>query len=100
MERAHHKINPTVRTVIACRGILGVPRELVGYLSALLRTERRARGIRTGPRALTCWNQALFVLAWFRTNEDLRVLGAGSGSAGPPPPGTGTRAWSSWPSRL
>lgn len=79
MERAHHKINPTVRTVLACRGILGVPRELVGYLSALLRTERRARGTRTGPRALTCWNQALFVLAWFRTNEDLRVLGAGVG---------------------
>lgn len=65
--------------MIACRGILGVFRELVGYLSALLWTERRARGIRTGSRALTCWNQALFVLAWFCTHEDLRVFGAGVG---------------------
>ncbi len=65
--------------MITYRGVLDVPRELVGYLSALLRTERRACRTRTGTRARTCWNQALFVLAWFRKNEDLMVLGTGFG---------------------
>ena len=71
--------------VIAYRAMLDVPRELVGYVSRLLAAERRARGTRRGSRALTCWKQALFVLAWFREREDLAVLGAGSASAGPPP---------------
>jgi len=65
--------------VIAYRAMLDVPRELVGYVSRLLAAERRARGTRRGSRALTCWKQALFVLAWVRKREDLAVLGAGFG---------------------
>jgi hypothetical protein len=59
--------------------MLDVPRELVGYVCGLLAAERRARGTRTGTRALTCWYQALFVLVWFRKREDLTVLGVGFG---------------------
>ncbi len=62
--------------MITYRAMLDVPRELVGYLSKLLRAERQSRGTRTGTRVLTCWKQALFVLAWFRKNEDLTALGA------------------------
>jgi len=55
--------------------MLDVPRELVAYVSRLLAAERRVRGTRRGSRALTCWREALFVLAWFRKREDLTVLG-------------------------
>lgn len=65
--------------VIIYRAMLDVPRELVGYVSRLLHAERRARGTRTGTRALSCWRQALFVLVWFRRREDLGLLGAGFG---------------------
>ena len=65
--------------MIAYRAMLDIPRELVVYVSRLLAAERRHRGTRAGSRALTCGNQALFVLAWFRTNEDVTVLGAGFG---------------------
>lgn len=65
--------------MIAYRAILDVPRELVAYLAALLRAERRARGTRRQARALTCFRQALFALVWFRKREDLTVLGAGFG---------------------
>jgi hypothetical protein len=65
--------------VIAYRAILDVPRELVRYVPRLLAAERRARGTRTGTRALTCWYQALMVLVWFRKNEDKALLGAGFG---------------------
>lgn len=59
--------------------MLDVPRELVRYVSRLLTAERRARGTRRNSRALTCWKQAMFVLVWFRKQEDLAVLGAGFG---------------------
>ena len=65
--------------MIAYRAILDVPRELVRYLSRLLAAERRARGTRKGTRKLTCWYQALMVLAWFRKGEDKTLLGAGFG---------------------
>jgi hypothetical protein len=65
--------------VITYRAMLDVPHELVGSVSKLLYAERRTRGTRTGTRALTCWNQALFVLVWFRKREDLTVPGAGFG---------------------
>lgn len=65
--------------MIAYRAMLDVPRELVTYLTGLLRTERRRLGTRTGTRALTCGKQALFALAWFRKREDLTLLGAGFG---------------------
>jgi hypothetical protein len=44
--------------------MLDVLRELVRELARLLRAERRARGTRKGSRSLTCWFQALLVLAW------------------------------------
>jgi len=65
--------------VIAYPAMLDVPRELVRYLARLLYAERRARGTRSGTRALTCFYQALLVLVWFRTGEDVALLGAGFG---------------------
>jgi hypothetical protein len=77
---SHHKTClPEGLHVIAYRAMLDVPRELIGYVSRLLATERRARGTRTGTRALSCWRQALFVVVWFRKRDDLTVLGAGFG---------------------
>jgi DDE superfamily endonuclease len=63
--------------VIAYPAILDVPRELVCELAKLLRDERRARGTRKGTRLLTCFRQALLVLVWFRTRNDVAVVGAG-----------------------
>jgi hypothetical protein len=65
--------------VIAYPAMLDVPRELVQYLGRLLAAERRQAGTRRGARALTCFYQALFVLAWFRKGEDVALLGAGLG---------------------
>lgn len=65
--------------MIAYRPMLDVPRELVQYVGRLLAAERRARGTRTGTRALTCYYQALMVLVWFRKGEDLALLGTGFG---------------------
>jgi hypothetical protein len=77
---SHHKIHlPEGLHVIAYRAMLDVPRELVRYVSGLLAAERQARGTRRNSRALTCWNQSVFVLVWFRKREDLTVLGAGFG---------------------
>lgn len=58
---------------------LDVSRELLLYVTRLLRAERRARGTRTGTRSLTCFNQAQFVLAWFRDRPDVERLGRGFG---------------------
>jgi len=77
---SHHKIRlPKGLHVIGYPAMLDVPRELIGYVSRLLAAERHARGTRRNSRALTCWKQALFVLVWFRKQEDLAVLGAGFG---------------------
>lgn len=65
--------------MIAYRVMLDVPRELVGFVSTLLAAKRRAKGTRRGTRALTCYRQALFALAWFRDRCDLARLGAGFG---------------------
>ncbi|WP_155251625.1 transposase family protein [Salinispora cortesiana] len=59
--------------------MVDVPRELVQHLGRLLAAERRARGTRTGTRALTCFYQALMVLVWFRKAEDVALLAAGFG---------------------
>ena len=47
------------------------------------RAERRALGTRTGSRLLTCFQQALLVLVWLRTRQDIAVVG------GVPTPRTG-----------
>lgn len=59
--------------------MLDVPRDLVLYVSRLLYRERRRRGTRRRARLLTCYKQAVFVLAWFRDNPDVERLGCGFG---------------------
>jgi hypothetical protein len=48
-------------------------------VSDLLASHRREIGTRAGTRALTCWTQAVFALAWFRDRPDIRRLGQGFG---------------------
>jgi len=59
--------------------MLDVPLQLALYVERLLAAHRRELGTRDGTRALTCWKQAVFALAWFRDRPDIRRLGAGSG---------------------
>lgn len=65
--------------MITYSATLDVPRGLVRYLARLLQAERQERGTRKGTRVLTCWRQAIFVLAWFRKKDDIPLLGAGFG---------------------
>jgi DDE superfamily endonuclease len=65
--------------VLSYRVILDVPFQLVLFVSRLLAERRREIGTRRGTRALTCWKQAVFVLAWFRDRPDIRRLGQGFG---------------------
>ena len=65
--------------MLSYRVILDVPLPLVLFVSKLLADHRREIGTRKGTRALTCWKQALFTLAWFRDRPDIRRLGAGFG---------------------
>jgi DDE superfamily endonuclease len=53
--------------------------QLVLFVSRLLAEHRQEIGTRDGTRALTCWKQAIFALAWFRDRPDIRRLGQGSG---------------------
>jgi hypothetical protein len=65
--------------VLYYRVSLDVPVQLVIKVSTLLRRHREEIGTRNGTRALTCWQQAKFILAWFRDKPDLRRLGQGFG---------------------
>jgi hypothetical protein len=65
--------------VLSYRVILAVPFQLVAFVSELLADHRRELGTRDGTRALTCWKQAVFALAWFRDRPDIRRLGQGFG---------------------
>ncbi|HEX5121162.1 MAG TPA: transposase family protein [Pseudonocardiaceae bacterium] len=60
--------------MIAYRAILDVPRALAQYVGRLLKAERRLRGTRRDSRALTCFQQAVFGLRWFRQNIDVPTL--------------------------
>lgn len=60
--------------MITYRATLDVPRELAQYLGRLLHAERRERGTRKGARALTCYEQAVLGLRWFRQNADITAL--------------------------
>jgi hypothetical protein len=51
--------------------MLDVSGELIRYVAGLLSAECRARGTRKGTRALSCWIQAVFVIAWFRDRPDI-----------------------------
>jgi hypothetical protein len=46
--------------------MLDVPAELLRYVSRLLAAERRRRGTPARSRKLTCRDQALLALRWFR----------------------------------
>jgi hypothetical protein len=65
--------------VLSYRVILDVPLPLVVFVSRLLADHRREIGTRDRTRALTCWKQAVFTLAWFRDRPDIRRLGQGFG---------------------
>src|SRR5439155_24268179 len=65
--------------VLSYRVMLDVPFQLAAFVSGLLAENRSELGARAGTRALTCWKQAVFALAWFRDRPDIRRLGAGFG---------------------
>jgi len=52
--------------LIPYRAMLDVPAELLRYLTRLLAAERRRRGTPARSRKLTCRDQALLALRWFR----------------------------------
>jgi DDE superfamily endonuclease len=60
--------------VITYRAMLDVPRALAQYVGRLLKAERRLRGTRRDSRALTCFQQAVLGLRWFRQNIDVPAL--------------------------
>ncbi len=65
--------------MLSYRVTLDVPLPLAVFVSRLLADHRRELGTRDGTRALTCWKQAVFTLAWFRDRPDIRRLGQGFG---------------------
>ncbi|MGH4019760.1 MAG: hypothetical protein ACRDT0_11095 [Pseudonocardiaceae bacterium] len=65
--------------VIAYPAMLDVPTELAEFLAGLLAAERVARGTRTGSRALSYTDQAVFALVWFRESRDIPLIGKGLG---------------------
>lgn len=65
--------------MLSYRVTLDVPVQLVLFVSGLLAGRRLELGTRRGTRALTCFRQAVFVLAWFRDRPDIRRLGCGFG---------------------
>ena len=65
--------------MLSYRVVLDVPFQLVLFVSRLLAERRGEIGTRRGTHALTCWKQAVFVLAWFRDRPDIRRLGQGFG---------------------
>ena len=65
--------------MLSYRVMLDVPFQLAVFVSGLLAGRRREIGTRNGTRALSCWKQAVFTLAWFRDRPDIRRLGAGFG---------------------
>ena len=65
--------------MLSYRVMLDVPLQLAVFVARLLAAYRREIGTRRGTRALTCWKQAVFVLAWFRDRPDIPRLGNGFG---------------------
>jgi hypothetical protein len=59
--------------------MLDIPVQLAWFVARLLAAHRREIGTRRGTRALSCWRQAVFVLAWFRDRPDIARLGRGFG---------------------
>ncbi|MGI5487843.1 transposase family protein [Microtetraspora malaysiensis] len=65
--------------MITYPAMLDVSRDLIRFVARLLRQERASRGTRKGTRALTCWLQAVFVVAWFRQRPNLTLHGKAFG---------------------
>ena len=65
--------------MIPYRAMLDVPAELLRYLSRLLAAERRDRGTPAGSRKLTCRDQAILALRWFRDRARVETLGRDHG---------------------
>ena len=65
--------------MIPYRAMLDVPSELLRYLSRLLAAERRFRGTPAGSRKLTCREQAILALRWFRDRTRIEALGRDHG---------------------
>jgi hypothetical protein len=59
--------------------MLDVPAELLRYLSRLLAAERRHRGTPARSRKLTCRDQAILALRWFRDRTRIDALGRDHG---------------------
>lgn len=62
--------------MIPYRAMLDVPAELLRYLARLLAAERRRRGTPARSRKLTCRDQALLALRWFRDRTRIDRLAA------------------------
>jgi hypothetical protein len=65
--------------VITYRAMLDVPAELPRYLTGLLAAERRLRGTPAGSRKLTCREQGVLALRWFRDRTRIEALGRDHG---------------------
>ncbi len=65
--------------MIAYPAMLDVPTELVTFVAELLAAERLTRGTRAGTRALSCLDQAVFALVWFREKREVALIGRGLG---------------------
>jgi hypothetical protein len=59
--------------------MLDVPADLLRYLSRLLAAERRSRRTPARSRKLTCRDQALLALRWFRDRTRIEALGRDHG---------------------
>jgi hypothetical protein len=59
--------------------MLDVPAELLRYLSRLLAAVRRRRGTSARSRRLTCREQAILTLRWFRDRTRIEALGRDHG---------------------
>lgn len=65
--------------MIPYRAMLDVPAELLRYLTRLLAAERRRRGTPSRSRKLTCRDQAILALRWFRDRTRIEALGRDHG---------------------
>lgn len=65
--------------MIPYRAMLDVPAALLRYLSRLLAGERRRRGTPARSRKLSCRDQAVLALRWFRDRTRIEALGRDHG---------------------
>ena len=65
--------------MIPYRAMLDVPAELLRCLTRLRADERRRRATPAGSRRLTCRDQAVLALRWFRDRTRIEALGRDHG---------------------